>query len=335
MIDDEKPDDDFLDFDLEEDDSSDEKPEKKKEEIEDQEEDGLEIEIVDETPDDDKGKWVADDDRDGAPDEIDEDEVKEYSSKVQDRIKKLTARMHAERRAKEQAEREAQEAAGLAKRYLTETNQLKDVVEAGEKVLQKTHSESLQSALNNAKNKFKKAYEAGDEDAIVEAQEEIARTTAAMDRVSNTYLRPLPREAEVEVKPPAPSQQALLWREKNSWFGRDEVMTNYALSLHADLVKKGFQADTDPYWEAINTDISKRFSDRLPAQASRPKEEGESPKRRKSVTVAPARRRSPSARSRKVTLTDSQVRLARRLGLTNEQYAEGVLEMENNDSSNG
>lgn len=308
-------DDDFLDEeDFIEEDEDDEKPLSKEKEK-------IEVEVKDETPDDDKGKWVADDERDGPPDEVPEDEIKNYSKQVQERIKKLTARMHAERRAREALAREHEEATRLISTYLNENNQLKDIVESGEKVLMNEQNARLQAGVDAIKQAWKKAYEAGDEEAMLAAQEKLAEYKAQQMTLANRRVQPLPRQ-EPPRQAPRPSEQAQRWHQRNPWFGQDPVMTTYAQALHKDLVeRKGIIPDTEEYWGAIDKDVRQRFSDRFPGETKK-----EEPRRRR-VPVANANRSSNTS-SRKVTLTDSQVRLARRLGLTTEQYAEALLEQE-------
>lgn len=309
-------DDEFLDLEeeLEKDDAP--KPEK-------EEDEGLEIEIVDETPPEDKGKWVADDERDGPPDEPTEDEIKSYGKGVQERIKKLTARMHAERRRAEQLARENEEASRILHTYLNENNQLKDIVESGEKVLINEQNERLKAAIESQKNAWKKAHEAGDDDAMLAASEQIARLTARSETLANRRVQPLPRQVPPPPRPPQPTPDALSWAEKNTWFGRDEPMTVYAQAVHRDIVmNKGIQPETPEYWSSLDKEIRQRFPERF-EQKPVPEE----PRKRR-TPVAGAQRSSASTGSRRVTLSDGEVRLARRLGLTNEQYAAEKMRLE-------
>ena len=140
------------------------------------------VEIGDDTPDDDKGKWVADDERDGEPDIPDDDEVRGYAKGAQKRISQMTARIHAERRRADEIARENQEAINLARRLMQENNQLKTFVENGEKVLMGEHRGRLQSLLEQAKVAYKEAHDAGDATGMVAAQEQIASAIAKMER---------------------------------------------------------------------------------------------------------------------------------------------------------
>lgn len=322
----EEDDDEFLDFDEELDQDQEDGGKGGKETSKAPKEE-VEIEIADDTPPADKGKWVADDEKDGPPETVEEEEIKQYSRQVQDRIKKLTARVHAERRAKEALAREHEEATRLISTYLNENNQLKDIVESGEKVLMQEQAGRLQASLEKAKQSWKKAYEAGDDDGMIAAQEEISNLSAQKQMLAGRRVQPLPRQQPPQ-RAPQPTSEALEWAAKNPWFGKDEAMTMYTQALHKDLVvNKGVAPDTKEYWDALNGDLRKRFGDRLGVkEEEKPVEEP----RRKKVPVASAQRNS-SGGSRKVALTESQVRLARRLGITPEQYASELLKESGND----
>lgn len=285
----------------------------------------IEVDVVDDTPEEDRGKWNAD--RTPTDDE-EEDEATKHSRKVQERIKRETAKVHAERRAKEDRERQLAEAAELARRLIQENNQLKGMIESGEKVLITEHQGRLESQLSSAKNAYREAHEAGDVNGMISAQENIAKFTAQLDRLTTHRANPLPRMDEKEVErftaPPAPRQaapdeRAIEWQKANTWFGRDEGMTAYALALHKRLVnQEGVLPDRQEYYDRINAEMRMRFPERFP------RENGSAPRRTETV-VAPASRSGSGRVTRKVTLTESQVKLARRLGLTAQQYAEQLI----------
>jgi len=292
--------------------------------------DDFELEIIDDTPEEDKGKWVADDEKDGEPDIPDDDEVKEYSEKVQSRISKLTARMHAERRAREEQERQYTEAINAARRLLNENNQLKELVEGGEKVLIDEHKGRLEGSLAAARALYREAHEAGDPDGMIKAQEAIAKAVSQLDRVSTYQPQQLQREdpntfgaqeqPRQQPQQPQVSEQAQKWREKNPWFDTDIPMKAYALGVHTQLVEDGVQVDSPDYYSKIDSEMRQRFPERF---------KSEKPRREGSV-VAPANRSGQGRAQRKVTLTESQVRIARRLGLTPQQMAEQILAEQEN-----
>lgn len=295
------------------DDEGKKKPEKK--------DDDLVIEVESDVPEKDRGKWVADDEKDGKPEEVTDEDLRNYSKEVQSRIKKMTARSHAERRAKEDLQRQYQEAIKVAENLLKRNNQLSELVESGEKVLVGEHKSRLEAQLNAAKQAYREAHEAGDVNGMTAAQENLAKAAAAMDRVSVHQATPLPRMSEEDFRKqfapvqPQVDAQTQAWREKNDWFGKDTVMTGFAMSLHTDLTRNRGVGPNDPaYWRTINTEMKKRFPEKFETAAPR-----------RQTTVVAGGNRSGSSESNKVVLTESQVKLAKRLGLTTEQYARQIL----------
>jgi len=281
--------------------------------------DQVEVSIVDDTPEADRGKWSADE---KSTDEGD-DEQAAYSKRVKDRIAKETAKVHAERRAKEDRERQLTELAELSKRILAENNALKGLIENGEKVLMTESQGRLAGQINAAKMQLREARDAGDINGEIAAQENLAKLVAEKDRLSTHRPQPLQRMDEREFgrfTQPAPQQQAepeaaaVEWQGKNKWFGRDEAMTAFALGVHQQLVNREgiLPSDGDEYYRRIDGEMHKRFPERF-QQTTTP---------RRTETVVAGAVRSQSKATRKVTLTQSQAHLARRLGLTLEQYAE-------------
>lgn len=292
----------------------------------------LEVEIVDDTPDADKGRRVAPLDT-AAPQNEDEEEIKSYSEKFQNRLKKETAKYHQERRAKEDLDRQLAAAADALKRVMNENNNLKNVVESGEKVLVGEHKTRLEGQLNAAKSAYREAVEAGDANGQIAAQEMVARAVAQLERLSGHRPQTLQRESfedfeknlrgtvqQPQPQVQEPSDKAKAWLERNAWFDNDVPMQSYALGFHKTLVDKGLSPESDEYFSAIDREMRTRFPDRF---------RGEAP-RRQATTVAPVNRTN-NAQPRKVTLTESQVRLARRLGLTAQQYAEQLVAESKND----
>lgn len=296
-------------------DVSDKKKEKK--------DDDIEIEVVSDAPEKDRDKWVADDDVDGQPDIPDDEEIKSYGKKVQKRLAQMTARLQAERRAKDDINRQLMEAAKFAETQMKRANQLSDLVENGEKVLLTEHKGRIEGQLAVAKNSYREAHDAGDVTGMMAAQENIAKLAAAMDRLSVHRPAPLQRTEEAEFKKAfAPAQPVVdettqRWQEKNDWFGKDTVLTAFAMGVHSDLVNaKGISPNTQEYWRKLDSELHRRFPERFQRQ-------GNAPRRSETIVAPPAR--GGSAEAKKVTLTESQVKLARRLGLTTEQYARQVM----------
>jgi hypothetical protein len=252
-----------------------------------------------------------------APAEVTDDELSQYSEGVKKRIQHFSKGYHEERRAKELALREREEAVRLAQNLVEENKRLQGSLGQGQQALLEQAKKVVQNELDQAKQKFKAAYEAGDSDALVEAQEALASAKYKAERVNN--FKPAVAQPQNTVVQPAPQPEyvpqvdtkARAWQEANSWFGADKEMTALALAVHEKLVENGVNPTSDEYYEKINSRVRSVFPDAFHSE------------KRKSSVVAPATR---SVAPRKITLTQSQVQIAKRLGLTNEQYARAVAE---------
>ena len=277
----------------------------------------VEIEIVDDTPPQDRNRKPSD-----PPEDPTDEELEGYSEKVRKRMSHLTKGYHDERRAKETAFREKEEAIRFAQQILEENKNLKGTVGKNQEVLLEQAKRATATEVEQAKAKYKIAYESGDSDAVVAAQDELTAAKIKADRVNNFRL-PAVQTPEVEVKQQqtAPSPQvdekAVNWQKQNSWFGSDDEMTSFALGLHQKLVKQGLDPRSDEYYEKINSRMRQVFPDEFD-----PIDEVEVEKpRQKSNVVAPATR---STAPKKIVLTPSSVALAKRLGVPLEEYAKQV-----------
>jgi hypothetical protein len=298
----------------------------------------LEIEVEDDTPVQDRGRKPM---KDPVEDPTD-DELASYDEKVQARIKKFTRGYHDERRAKEEALREREAAEQFAKQVWEQNKQLQQQLSTGSKAYIETSKSAAQVELEAAKDKFRKAYEAGDADAIVSAQEAVAKATLKMDKAET--LKPIEVEerenfvpARAEPAAPNVTPRTKRWIEANSdWFGPDEEMTMTAMGIDKKLQKE-YGADyigTEEYFKTVDRTMRKRFPEYFEAQSqeeddppprkrSTPVEEDDEPLPRasKSTVVAPASRSSSPNRIR---LKASEANIARRLGVPLEQYAKQV-----------
>jgi hypothetical protein len=280
----------------------------------------VEVEVVDDTPEEDRGRKPA-----PPPDEVSDDELTQYSESVQKRIKKFSRGYHDERRAKEAALREKEEAIRLAQAVLDENKRLKGSLGASQNVLTEQAKKVVGNELEEAKRKLKAAHEAFDPDAIVDAQEALTAAKMRAERLENLRPAPLqPEENKVQIPQPAPvtvDSKAAQWQKDNSWFGSDDEMTAFALGLHQKLVKQGVNPQSDEYYEKINSRMRQVFPDEFQDD-----EVEEKPKpKAKAPVVAPATR---STAPKKIVLTASQQAIAKRLGVSLEDYAKQVaLEM--------
>ena len=286
----------------------------KPEEIQVEVEGEAEIEVVDDTPEKDRGRAPMKE----APAEVTDDELAQYSEGVKKRIQHFSKGYHDERRAKETALREREEAVRIAQTLVEENKKLQGSLGQGQQALLEQAKKVVANEVEQAKQKYKQAYESGDSDALVAAQEELTGAKIKFERVNN--FKPAVAKPEVPVVQTAPRPEpqvqvdtkARAWQDANPWFGSDDEMTAVALTVHKKLVEGGVNTTSDEYYEKINSRVRQLFPDAFPSE-----------KPKKSSVVAPATR---STAPKKIVLTQSQVSIAKRLGLTNEQYARAVAE---------
>ena len=279
-------------------------------------ENDVEREIEDDTPEQDRGRQPLPQEM---VKELEEDELEDYSEKVKTRLKQMKKVWHDERREKERAMREQQEAVALAQKLVEENKKLKGRLTDGEKSLITTATSAAELEMEMAKRAYKEAYDSGDTDKIVEAQEKLNNAGYRLQRLKG-YRPPLQEEnngvqnQQVQTQAPKLDPKTAEWRRQNTWFGQDEEMTAMALGLHQKLEKQyGAQyIGTDEYWNTVDKTMRKRFPDYFGD------EEPEKPQRTSATVVAPASR---STAPKKVVLKQSQIALAKKLGLTPEQYA--------------
>jgi len=285
--------------------------------------DDADIEIVDDTPVEDRGRKPLD----TPPDEVTEEELSKYSDKrLKERLAHLGRGYHDERRAKEAAFREKEEALRLAQTVVDENKKLKGSLNTNQEALLEQAKRVVANEVETAKRAYKEAYESGDADRLVEAQENLTTAKIRAERVSNFKPTPLQTdEVDVQTKQltrEAPSDPKVdAWQTKNLWFGKDRLMTSYALALHEKLVlEDGVNPTSDEYYKRLDGEIRQRFSDKF---ASDEPAEANTSQRPRANVVAPATR---STASKKIVLSPSQVNIAKRLGIPLELYARKVAE---------
>jgi len=287
-------------------------------------EEKLEIEVVDDTPAEDKGREPMKE----PPAEVTDDELAQYSEGVKKRIQHFTKGYHDERRAREAAEREREAAVQLAQKVAEENKRLQGSLSTGQAALLDQAKKVVEAEVDTAKRAYRAAYEAGDGDALVAAQEALTAAKIKADRLNN--FKPTPSQApknEVQPRPTVaqPAQQAVpdrkaqAWRDANPWFGSDDEMTALALAVHKKLVAQNVDTTSDEYYNAINTRMKEKFPEAYSDASTSEKPTGKSV--RTSTVVAPATR---STAPRKIVLTQSQVNIAKRLGVPLEAYAKQI-----------
>lgn len=292
--------------------------------------DDFEIEIEDDTPEEDRDRQPLPKD---IVDELEDDELEEYSDGVKQRLKQMKKVWHDERRAKDQALREQQEAIAYAKQMQEENRALKGRLSTGEQHFIDTYKSAAELELDNAKRDYKDAYDMGDSDRLLEAQEKLSQAQFKIQRAKEFVPSRQPEESDVQPATntvPRPDQRAIAWQERNEWFGKDEEMTSLALGLHQKLVAQYGTSypSTDEYWKKVDDTMRRRF----PEQFGDKEEEAAPQKVQRSKPASVVASADRSTPSKKVRLKQSQVLIAKKLGLTPEQYVREMMKLE---ASNG
>jgi hypothetical protein len=282
----------------------------------------IEIEIVDDTPEYDQK-------RDPMPKEIveklDKDELEEYDDTVKEKLKQMKKVWHDERREKEAAHREREEAIAYAKKIAEENKKMRQMITSGEKEYVETIQSSANMSLEMAKKGYKEAYESGDVDLMMEAQQKLQEANLRLMRANSFKPTALQEEKfEVQTQPeqiqsvPRPDERAENWQKQNRWFGSNKVMTAMALGLHEELKDTGVPVGSDEYYETLNKTMRRRFPEQFEETQEEevPKAPAARPKQRS--VVAPAMRTTSPT---KVRLSQTQVNLAKKFNITPEQYA--------------
>jgi len=290
--------------------------------------DDIEIEIEDDTPERDRGRKPLDRE---VLDPTDE-EIESYSDKVKGRIKELTHARHDERRVKEATMREKQELERLTQQLIDENKRLKQNVYTGQEAIIHGAKEKAETELAVARHRLKMAQESFDTDAIIEAQEALMDAKVRVEQTKNYRPTPLQEENfDVQTQQAQPSrvepdEKTLRWQAKNQWFGQQgfEEYTSYALGLHQKLVTNGVDPRSAEYFEQIDARMKSTFPDLFGRGNDKPRS-GEV--QRRPTTVVASVSRSTSAG--KIKLTQTQVALAKKFGLTPQQYAVQVAKLEN------
>ena len=277
-----------------------------------------EIEVVDDTPAADRHRTPMKE----APAPVTDEELAKYSDqKLKDRLAHINKGYHEERRAKDTAIREREEALRMAEAVVEENKRLQGSLATNQSALLEQAKKVVESEIDNAQREYKDAYESGDTDRLVKAQAKLTTAAIRADKVNN--FKPAPLQEQKTVVKPAPVSEihpdTQSWIDNNPWWGKNRGMTAYAVALHEDVLDSGVQNGSKEYFEVIDKEVKARFPE---AFAEEPADAKPS-QRTKSNVVAPASR---STAPRKIVLTQTQVNIAKRLGVPLELYARKVAE---------
>ena len=299
--------------------------------------------------DDDSAQSPADDSSDNMSEtqvaeaaervESGEDDLDGYSKNVQKRIKNLTQKYR-------EAERQNQEATTFAQQLLAENQQLKGRMEKLDSGYLTEYGARIEAQIGSARKAYKDAYDSGDTDAMIEAQEALARATSEKDRYDlakrraeeqrppqqlpmeqplQQYQQPLQQYQQPLQQYQQPEQQAQpdpkaqSWAEKNEWFGQDEVMTYAAFGVHRKLVEEeGFDPQGDEYYNEIDRRMRAEFPHKFSGQKSGRKNQV--------ASAGSSASRNTKQGRRSVKLSPSQIAIAKKLNVPLEEYAKYVKE---------
>ena len=256
--------------------------------------------------------------------ESSEEELDSYSKGVQTRIKKLTERYR-------QEERDKSEAVRLSQQLIDENNKLKTRVKALDTGYLSEYGTRLESQTEGAKRVYKEAYEAGDTDKMLEAQQALSNIAVQQQQYNTAKARaeqqakmPVQQQQQQQAQPvqqqqaaPVPDAKAVAWKDKNKWFGQDKIMTTAAYTVHQELVEEqGFDPNSDEYY----TEVNRRMRGEFPHKFQATKSGGGS----QVASAGNSASRSTKTGRRTVKLSHSAVAIAKKLGVPLEEYAKYV-----------
>jgi hypothetical protein len=259
-----------------------------------------------------------------------EEELAAYSDSVRQRIEKLTHARHDERREKEQAQRERDEAVQFAQRALAQNQAMERQTAEVTQRWASTALEKIDADLAAAKKEYVEAANTYDTEAMAEAQSKMMRLEVQRQKAEEKKAeKPLAQAAApaVQSQPtarPSPDTKAKEWAARNdAWFQKDKAMTAFVFGVHEDLVSKNVDPRTDSelYYKKLDEEVRARFPEKFEQDPKPTNTPRTSP-------VAPASRTAATGR-RRVTLTTTELSLAKRLGVTPEQFAAEKIKLEN------
>tara|TARA_A100001037_G_scaffold164676_1_gene148236 strand:+ start:8144 stop:9001 length:858 start_codon:yes stop_codon:yes gene_type:complete len=275
--------------------------------------DELEVEVEESEEETPKAEAQVQDDVSGQG-LAESDEQPKKSSKFQKRIDDL---VHKQR----EAERQRDEYYKVAQKVMDENNSLRKKAQEFSTSSVTEMEARIEADMEKAKADYKKAYEEGDSDRLVEAQERMFKATSKVGELDSMKRQAAPENyKELDPIAPPPDQRAVEWASKNSWFNKDSVMTNAAYAIHDEVVKSGVEVSSDAYYNAIDRRMREEFPHKFQDEAQ------DTPSSNRNTIVTPGG--NESGRSKKVRLSPSQVAVAKRLGVPLEEYAKQFVALD-------
>jgi hypothetical protein len=311
-------------------------PEDKAPEVEELE--PIEIELIDDTPPEDKAN--AEPMPKEIVEELDNDDLEEFSGEVKKKLIQMKKVYHDERRKADAADKERREAVAFAQQIIEENKKLKNKLTTGEQDLVSSYKQNITRELEDAKRSYKEAYDSGDSELLVNAQEkltEVKLKSQELERYRPEFSQEALQTQENDVQIQQPQRldsKTQAWLDKNSWYGNDDDMSFLAMGIHRRLEREGVAIGSDHYYGVIDKEMRQRFPEKFGiSEETKNSFEVETKPSAKiskpSTVVAPATR---STSPKKVRLTPTQLQLAKKFNLTPEQYARELTKLE---SQNG
>jgi hypothetical protein len=299
----------------------------------------IEVEIVDDTPEEDRKNAVP------MPkeivEELDNDDLESFAGEAKTKLMQMKKVYNDERRRAEAAEKEQAEAIALAKAILEENKKLKSKLTVGEQNLVTNVKQNIGHELLAAKQAYKDAYDSGDSDRLVDAQEKLTEVKLKAQQIeqykpeySEEALQEQENEVKIQQQPQRLDSKTQSWLDKNKWYGVDDDMSYLAHGIHRRLEREGVPIGSDHYWTTIDEEVKKRFPEKF-GESEEIKNSPEAETKTSAKSNRPATVVAPATRStspKRVTLSLRQQALAKKLNLTNEQYAYELTKLE---SQNG
>ena len=304
----------------------------------------LNVEVVDDRPEGDQRAPAIETPEDGGT--ATDEELSQLGNRAQKRIKKLKWEYHEERRAKESSNKLANEAISYTQGLQTENQRLVQLVQDSQTALTDQAKHRASATLAIAEEAFKQAHDSGDSEQIAKTQKDLTNAQLAQayapsvsQKIIDNWKRNVlaqdqaaASEASQQYVPealPEPDSRAVSWQESNEWFGQDREMTSFAYGVHERLVgEEGIDPDSDEYYKLIDNRMKEVFPTQFGSDSTQYSNNtvvvDAASRRKANPVVAPASRNN-GAPSHRVTLTQTQVKLAERLGITPQQYAAQLI----------
>ena len=189
---------------------------------------------------------------------------------------------------------------------------------------------ALQERIKLAENAYLSAYDEGEKEKLLEAQnilqdaktdlkfvsarkkqlEQIQTQVEANKTVDHQEAQgytPQPQQAQQQYDP-----RAVEWANNNDWFGKDEVTTAVALAIDQQLKTEGYDPSSSDFYDEVDSRLRKELPNKFRAADNTQKPPQQ---------VAGSSRKSSPSTNRKVKLSTKDVSLAKKWGIPLDTYA--------------